>query len=151
VIDGERFGGTTILWLRWTERGLLLSRFVILHLSLAFNSLIIYGQLAQWAASRTDLFPTLLCERMGKMHSQGRPHSLAYTKRVIERVFKRPFDEVFEEFDEMPIGSGAIAQVCYMFNHALSDFIELKHFRGVQGHNEAGSTSTLLFRPKAGS
>lgn len=69
-------------------------------------------QLAQWAASRTDLFPTLLCERMGKMHSQGRPHSLAHTKRVIERVFQRPFDDVFEEFDEMPIGSGAIAQVC---------------------------------------
>ncbi|KAI0001665.1 hypothetical protein BJV77DRAFT_969101 [Russula vinacea] len=55
--------------------------------------------------------PALLCERMGKMHSQGRTHSLAYTKRVIERVFQRPFDEVFEEFDETPIGSGAIAQV----------------------------------------
>jgi aarF domain-containing kinase len=74
--------------------------------------IVIYGQLAQWAASRTDLFPTLLCERMGKMHSQGRPHSLAHTKRVIERVFQRPFDDVFEEFDETPIGSGAIAQVC---------------------------------------
>ncbi|KAI0275027.1 ABC1-domain-containing protein [Gloeopeniophorella convolvens] len=68
-------------------------------------------KLAQWAASRADLFPALLCERMGKMHSQGRPHSLAHTKRVIERVFQRPFDEVFEEFDETPIGSGAIAQV----------------------------------------
>jgi aarF domain-containing kinase len=72
-------------------------------------------QLAQWAASRADLFPALLCERMGKMHSQGRPHSLAHTKRVIERVFQRPFDEVFEEFDETPIGSGAIAQVCRLF------------------------------------
>ncbi|KAI0257178.1 ABC1-domain-containing protein [Lactifluus subvellereus] len=68
-------------------------------------------KLAQWAASRADLFPALLCERMGKMHSQGRPHSLAHTKRVIEHVFRRPFDEVFEEFDETPIGSGAIAQV----------------------------------------
>jgi len=68
-------------------------------------------KLAQWAASRADLFPALLCERMGKTHSQGRPHSLAHTKRVIERVFQKPFDEVFEEFDETPIGSGAIAQV----------------------------------------
>lgn|SRR6266850_2168851 len=116
-----------------------------------FNSLVIYGQLAQWAASRTDLFPTLLCERMGKMHSQGRPHSLAHTKRVIERVFQRPFDDVFEEFDETPIGSGAIAQVCCTSSYALSDFIELKHFRGVQSHDEAGSTSALIFRPKAGS
>lgn len=68
-------------------------------------------KLAQWAASRADLFPALLCERMGKMHSQRRPHSLAHTKRVIERVFQRPFEDVFEEFDETPIGSGAIAQV----------------------------------------
>jgi aarF domain-containing kinase len=38
-------------------------------------------------------------------------HSLLHTKRVVERVFHRPFDEIFEEFDEVPIGSGAIAQV----------------------------------------
>lgn len=74
-------------------------------------------QLAQWAASRADLFPALLCERMGRMHSQGRSHSLTHTKRVIERVFQRPFEDVFEEFDETPIGSGAIAQVCRFFSH----------------------------------
>ncbi|KAH7930387.1 ABC1-domain-containing protein [Leucogyrophana mollusca] len=68
-------------------------------------------KLAQWAASRADLFPSLLCEKMGALHSQGKPHSLAHTKRVIEKVFQKPFDEVFEEFDEIPIGTGAIAQV----------------------------------------
>jgi aarF domain-containing kinase len=36
---------------------------------------------------------------------------MSHTKRVIERVFERPFDEVFEEFNETPIGTGAIAQV----------------------------------------
>jgi aarF domain-containing kinase len=54
---------------------------------------------------------------MGKMHSQGRPHSLTHTKRLIERVFQKPFEDVFEEFDETPIGSGAIAQVCPLFFH----------------------------------
>ncbi|KAG5644627.1 hypothetical protein DXG03_008105 [Asterophora parasitica] len=68
-------------------------------------------KLAQWAASRADLFPTLFCERLGSLHSQGRPHSFEHTKEVIERVFQRPFDEVFEEFNQKPIGSGAIAQV----------------------------------------
>lgn len=34
-----------------------------------------------------------------------------HTKQVIERAFERPFDEVFEVFDENPIGVGAIAQV----------------------------------------
>ena len=71
-------------------------------------------QLAQWAASRADLFPALLCERLGALHSRGKAHSLSHTKRVIERIFERPFDEVFEEFDETPIGTGAIAQVCYL-------------------------------------
>ncbi|EPQ60403.1 ABC1-domain-containing protein [Gloeophyllum trabeum ATCC 11539] len=68
-------------------------------------------KLAQWAASRADLFPAILCDRMGKLHSRGNPHPLHHTKRVIESVFQRPFDEVFEEFHEEPIGCGAIAQV----------------------------------------
>ncbi|KAH9937298.1 ABC1-domain-containing protein [Fomitopsis serialis] len=49
-----------------------------------------FVKLAQWAASRP---------------------SFSHTKGVIERVFQRPFNEVFEEFDETPIGTGAIAQV----------------------------------------
>nr|AAZ14922.1 putative kinase protein [Coprinellus disseminatus] len=68
-------------------------------------------KLAQWAASRVDLFPPILCERLGALHSQGRKHPIEHTRRVVERVFKRSFEEVFEEFDEDPIGSGAIAQV----------------------------------------
>ncbi|TFK56667.1 ABC1-domain-containing protein [Heliocybe sulcata] len=68
-------------------------------------------KLAQWAASRADLFPTVLCEKMGKLHSRGHPHSFRHTRRVIESVFQRPFDEVFEEFQKEPIGCGAIAQV----------------------------------------
>ncbi|KAG6840911.1 hypothetical protein C0991_003253 [Blastosporella zonata] len=68
-------------------------------------------KLAQWAASRADLFPSLFCERLGALHSQGTPHSFEHTKQAIERVFQRPFDQVFEEFNETPIGTGAIAQV----------------------------------------
>lgn len=67
-------------------------------------------QLAQWAASRADLFPAMLCERMGSLHSRGKIHPMDHTRRVIERVFQRPFEEVFEEFYETPMGSGAIAQ-----------------------------------------
>ncbi|KAL0951522.1 hypothetical protein HGRIS_008207 [Hohenbuehelia grisea] len=68
-------------------------------------------KLAQWAGSRTDLFPPLLCIRLGRLHSQGKPHDMKHTKKVIEGVFQRPFEEVFEKFDEVPIGTGAIAQV----------------------------------------
>ncbi|KAJ4485841.1 protein kinase [Lentinula aciculospora] len=68
-------------------------------------------KLSQWAASRADLFPAYLCEKLGALHSHGKPHSLRHTKQVIEKVFHRRFNDVFEEFDEEPIGTGAIAQV----------------------------------------
>ncbi|KAH8835471.1 hypothetical protein DL96DRAFT_1574375 [Flagelloscypha sp. PMI_526] len=70
-----------------------------------------FVKLAQWAGSRRDLFPALLCERFGTLHSSGKPHSIQHTKNVIEHVFKRPFQQVFVEFNEEPIGTGAIAQV----------------------------------------
>jgi predicted unusual protein kinase regulating ubiquinone biosynthesis (AarF/ABC1/UbiB family) len=82
------------------------------------------NQLAQWAGSRTDLFPPLLCEKLGRLHSSGKPHHFKHTKRVIESVFGKDFDEIFEHFDHEPIGVGAIAQVCCLFPitriHALN-------------------------------
>ncbi|KAH9486519.1 ABC1 family protein C21C3.03, mitochondrial [Psilocybe cubensis] len=68
-------------------------------------------KLSQWAASRADLFPALLCRSLAALHSQATPHPLAHTKAVIRAVFQRPFDDVFESFDDTPIGTGAIAQV----------------------------------------
>ncbi|CDW98824.1 hypothetical protein, partial [Sporisorium scitamineum] len=68
-------------------------------------------KLAQWAGSRQDLFPDELCQRLGRLHSNGKPHSFRYTKRVIERLFQRPFDQIFEQFGHEPMGIGAVAQV----------------------------------------
>ncbi|KAI5815200.1 hypothetical protein BZA77DRAFT_316693 [Pyronema omphalodes] len=69
-------------------------------------------KLGQWAASRTDIFPTELCELMSKLHSNAKAHSLHQTKKIISKAFGgRDFDEIFEEFDPVPLGVGAIAQV----------------------------------------
>lgn len=68
-------------------------------------------KLGQWAASRTDIFPKELCAVMSSLHSNAPAHSLQVTKQTIERAFGRPFDEIFEEFQEKPLGVGAIAQV----------------------------------------
>ncbi|KAG9046583.1 hypothetical protein FS837_004143 [Tulasnella sp. UAMH 9824] len=95
-LDGERWGA---IW--WYD---LLTR----QMQKAGPTFI---KLAQWAASRVDIFPQQLCERLGTLHSTTKPHSFGHTKRLVEHAFGRPFDEVFEEFDERPIGSGAIAQV----------------------------------------
>ncbi|ETW87038.1 hypothetical protein HETIRDRAFT_166565 [Heterobasidion irregulare TC 32-1] len=95
-LKGEKWGA---LW--WYD-------FLVVQMERAGPTFV---KLAQWAASRADLFPNALCSRLGKLHSRGTPHSLAHTKRIIERAFQRPFEEVFEEFDETPIGTGAVAQV----------------------------------------
>ncbi|KAI9820209.1 MAG: hypothetical protein M1827_005831 [Pycnora praestabilis] len=68
-------------------------------------------KLGQWAASRSDIFPTEMCNVMGSLHSHAPAHSLAHTKRTICNAFQRPFSSIFEEFIEEPLGVGAIAQV----------------------------------------
>ncbi|KAL9121335.1 MAG: hypothetical protein Q9187_002112, partial [Circinaria calcarea] len=69
-------------------------------------------KLGQWAASRADIFPAELCSIMSSLHSHAPAHSLEDTKRTIIKAFDgRPFQDIFEEFQEEPLGVGAIAQV----------------------------------------
>ena len=69
-------------------------------------------KLGQWAASRSDIFPQEMCNTMSSLHSNAPAHSLRETKRIIERAFDgRPFNTIFEDFQEKPLGVGAIAQV----------------------------------------
>ncbi|KAJ5543071.1 hypothetical protein N7535_005500 [Penicillium sp. DV-2018c] len=69
-------------------------------------------KLGQWAASRTDIFPPDMCNIMSSLHSNAPAHSLHQTKRIIRKAFNGlPFEDIFEEFDEEPLGVGAIAQV----------------------------------------
>jgi aarF domain-containing kinase len=49
---------------------------------------------------------------MSSLHSNAPAHSLHETKRIVERAFDgRKFEDIFEEFQEQPLGVGAIAQV----------------------------------------
>ncbi len=69
-------------------------------------------QLGQWAASRSDMFPTELCDIMSKLQSDAPAHSMSATVKIVRAAFDgRPFEDIFDEFDEEPLGVGAIAQV----------------------------------------
>lgn len=49
---------------------------------------------------------------MSKLHADAPAHSLHATKRIVRNAFGgRDFKDIFEEFDERPLGVGAIAQV----------------------------------------
>ncbi|KAK2734874.1 hypothetical protein FQN57_001437 [Myotisia sp. PD_48] len=69
-------------------------------------------KLGQWAATRTDIFPPQLCSLMSSLHSHAPAHPLHITKETISRAFNGlPFEDIFIEFEEKPLGVGAIAQV----------------------------------------
>ncbi|KAK0662578.1 ABC1 family-domain-containing protein [Cercophora samala] len=69
-------------------------------------------KLGQWAASRSDVFPDELCAIMSKLHADAPAHSFHATKRIVRAAFGgRDFEDIFEEFDDKPLGVGAIAQV----------------------------------------
>jgi len=69
-------------------------------------------KLGQWAASRSDIFPAEVCRIMSGLHSNAPAHSLRHTQNTIREAFGgRRFEEIFVEFDDEPLGVGAIAQV----------------------------------------
>jgi len=52
-----------------------------------------------------------MCDIMSKLHSNAPAHSIHATKRTVEKAFDgRRFEDIFDEFDEVPLGVGAIAQ-----------------------------------------
>ncbi|KAL2523961.1 Protein kinase superfamily protein [Abeliophyllum distichum] len=65
----------------------------------------------QWAATRPDLFPRDLCIELAKLQTKAPEHSFDYTKKTIERAFGRKISEIFDDFEEVPVASGSIAQV----------------------------------------
>lgn len=67
--------------------------------------------MGQWASSRADLFPPIVCTLLVKLQSNVGPHAFHHTQRAIQDAFLYTIDELFDSFDPDPIGCGAIAQV----------------------------------------
>lgn len=65
----------------------------------------------QWAATRKDLFPPMLCSELEKLQTSAPQHSFASTDRAIQSAFDMSISDLFVEFDETPLASGSIGQV----------------------------------------
>nr|KAJ0228457.1 hypothetical protein LSAT_V11C100047920 [Lactuca sativa] len=48
---------------------------------------------------------------LSKLHSKAREHSFSYTKKIVEKAFGRKIYEIFDDFEEIPVASGSIAQI----------------------------------------
>ena len=65
----------------------------------------------QWAATRPDLFSPDVCRTFQLLQTDAPKHDFVYTKKVVEHSLGRPLDELFLEFESVPVASGSIAQV----------------------------------------
>ncbi|KAJ2806630.1 hypothetical protein H4R20_001612 [Coemansia guatemalensis] len=71
-----------------------------------------FVKLAQWAASRNDLFSAQLCTELSRLHDSNRTHSARVSRAAIAQALGvASIDQAFEAFDDCPLGAGAVAQV----------------------------------------
>ncbi|ORX72615.1 ABC1-domain-containing protein, partial [Linderina pennispora] len=77
-----------------------------------------FVKLAQWAASRTDLFESAMCEELALLHDANTQHSIEHSHRqVCQMLDIGDISEVFAEFEPEALGAGAVAQVHYARLH----------------------------------
>eukprot|EP00122_Pirum_gemmata_P018931 Pgem_evm2s17732 len=66
---------------------------------------------AQWLSMRPDLFSEDFVQALSKLRSDAPSHTLEHTKEAIREAFGKEIEEIFIEFNPVPVASGSIAQV----------------------------------------
>ena len=67
----------------------------------------------QWASTRSDMFPDLLCHELEQLQTSAPKHSWSFSEKMMESSLGLPADalmDVFDDFDKEPLASGSIAQ-----------------------------------------
>jgi aarF domain-containing kinase len=68
-----------------------------------------YVKLCQWIATRRDLFPVYVCDRLSQLHDQAHPHSFKQSHKILMEAFG-DYQAKGLHLEEV-IGSGSAAQV----------------------------------------
>lgn len=68
-------------------------------------------KVGQILSTRLDLLPEEYCRELRKLQDQAPPVGFESVRAVIEKELKKPLEEIFESFDEVPLASASIAQV----------------------------------------
>jgi ubiquinone biosynthesis protein len=97
---------------RVTRLGRKLDRPRAQRLRLALESLgPIFVKFGQVLSTRRDLLPTDIADELARLQDRVPPFSSEVAVATIERAFGRPVDDVFAQFDRVPVASASIAQV----------------------------------------
>ena len=71
----------------------------------------IFVKFGQVLSTRRDLLPPDIADELAWLQDRVPPFDSAIAITTIERAFKRPVSEIFEQFDATPVASASIAQV----------------------------------------
>jgi ubiquinone biosynthesis protein len=72
-----------------------------------------FVKMGQFASTRSDLIPEDITKELSKLQDQVPPFSSEEAKAVIEQELGTKIDDIFQEFDDQPLGSASIGQVHY--------------------------------------
>ncbi|SEA92393.1 ubiquinone biosynthesis regulatory protein kinase UbiB [Variovorax sp. YR216] len=71
----------------------------------------IFVKFGQVLSTRRDLLPPDIADELAWLQDRVPPFPSKVAIATIERAFRRPVGEIFEQFDETPVASASIAQV----------------------------------------
>ena len=71
----------------------------------------IFVKFGQILSTRRDLLPPDIADELAKLQDQVPPFASERVIATLERVYGRPVDQVFREFEREPIASASVAQV----------------------------------------
>jgi aarF domain-containing kinase len=96
-----------------------------------------FVKLCQWIATRRDLFPPNVCDRLSRLHDKGAPHPWHYTQAQLVQAFGPDYESRGLVVHHDVIGCGSAAQV-----HRGTLTIK-------NGGDEVGGTPSAVVRPVA--
>jgi ubiquinone biosynthesis protein len=71
----------------------------------------IFVKFGQALSTRRDLLPSDIADELEKLQDRVPPFPGTEARAIVERAYRRPVTEVFDQFDEAPLAAASIAQV----------------------------------------
>jgi 2-polyprenylphenol 6-hydroxylase len=71
----------------------------------------VFVKLGQLLSTRRDMLPEDIADEFAKLQDSVPPFAGEEARRIIEKEFDKPINEIFLEFNEIPLASASVAQV----------------------------------------
>src|SRR5208282_6120031 len=70
-----------------------------------------FVKVGQIMSTRADLLPSEIIAELVQLQENVRPFAVAEVKRVVEEDLREPLNNLFDDFEVVPIASASVAQV----------------------------------------